>query len=137
MATATPLCIGVLLTGEVQLLDVAPVDLFGMLTPQYLKACKLPASLEAQAIPIEITYISEVGGNNFAPLTANAAIRATASPSDDIASAKNIDILYIPGPDPSDVPSEEIKDYPWACESRQHHLGGLHRYLLRSLLGHI
>ncbi|KAF7983365.1 hypothetical protein HWV62_22351 [Athelia sp. TMB] len=82
-----------------------------MLSPEYLKACRLPAPLVAQGIPVEVIYISEAGVGNYAALTANAGLRITASPTDDIALENNIDILFIPGPDPSDVPSEKIKDY--------------------------
>ncbi|KAA6415078.1 MAG: hypothetical protein FRX48_01830 [Lasallia pustulata] len=57
-----PLQVGVLLCGEgVQLLDVSPVDLLGMLQPQYIRACQLPQSLADMSIEMEIHFISETG----------------------------------------------------------------------------
>jgi hypothetical protein len=56
-----PLRIGVLLAfPAVQFLDVSPVDLFGMLTPQYLSLLPevFPANFSSFAVPIEIEYIS-------------------------------------------------------------------------------
>jgi transcriptional regulator GlxA family with amidase domain len=106
----TPLRIGVLLIGTVQLLDISPIDLFGMLTKEYLQACHLPAPLVALAVPVEIIYISESGaGVNEA--TASAGIRVSADLKNKTCAPGILDILMIPGPDPSMVPSEAIRGF--------------------------
>ena len=56
--------IGVLIVPPIQLLDLAPIDLFAMSTASYFAACKLPQPLLDLAIPddqFEITYISHTG----------------------------------------------------------------------------
>lgn len=111
MATRTPIHISVLLLPPVQILDVSPIDLFGMLTKEYLSACRLPAPLVAGSVPISITYVSEAGPNTTAECTANAGLRVTASLGDKIAGPKKTQILLIPGPDPAAVPSESVKAF--------------------------
>jgi hypothetical protein len=39
------LCIGVLVSITVQLLDLSPIDFFGILSPSYLLTCGLPAPI--------------------------------------------------------------------------------------------
>ncbi|KAF2817000.1 class I glutamine amidotransferase-like protein, partial [Mytilinidion resinicola] len=87
------------------LVDISPIDLFGMLTPEYLTACGLPAPLLALGIPITITYISPTG-DSPAPCTASAGIRIDASIASPGVQPGKLDILFIPGPDPSAVPQE-------------------------------
>lgn len=111
MSSTSPLRIGVLIVPPVQLLDVSSVDLFGMLTKEYLEACSLPAPLLALGIPVEIHYISEAGPGIVAECTANARLRVTADLEDEVASAGKIDILMIPGPDPAIVPSIKVQDF--------------------------
>ncbi len=61
-STTTPIKFGVLLLGpSVQLLDVSPADVFGMLEPNYLRAGQLPESLVAMGVDIEYHYITESG----------------------------------------------------------------------------
>ena len=43
--------------GGAQLLDLSPIDLFGMLRPEYLAACKLPGPLISLGIESEIQYV--------------------------------------------------------------------------------
>lgn len=58
----TPLQVGVLLCGEVvQLLDVSPVDVLGMLQPYYIRACELPQPLVDMGIEMEFHFITETG----------------------------------------------------------------------------
>ena len=60
--TKTPLKVGVLLVGEdVQLLDVSPVDLLGMMEPHYIRAAQLPEPFPSMATDIEYYYITETG----------------------------------------------------------------------------
>ena len=109
MPPPTPVRIGVLLIGPSQLLDVSPIDLFGMLTKPYLTACRLPTPLIAHAVPIDIIYISESGAGSIIELTASAGLRVTASLTDISCAPGNLEILMIPGPDPSCMPSEAVK----------------------------
>lgn len=79
-----PLRVGVLLCDAVQFLDVSPVDLFGMLTPEYLKACCLPDAVVAMGQEIEFLYISgseenEADATSFISLTANVGLHLTVS----------------------------------------------------------
>ena len=111
-----PLRIGVLILPPSQLLDVSPIDLFGMLTREYLEACRLPAPLLALGIPVEIHYISATASPQLesttlpevalAECTANAALRVTATIHDMIVAPGKLDIVLIPGPDPSLDPPE-------------------------------
>ena len=100
----THINVGVLLVDTVELLDVAPVDLFGILSASYLKSRKLPDSISSLAPSVSIVYISQDHDNSLhtqiQPCSADAAIRTTRSlNSDDVAPGK-LDILVIPGPPP-------------------------------------
>jgi hypothetical protein len=111
-----PLRIGVLIHAPVQLLDLSPIDLFGMLTQDYLQACNLPAPLVNLGIPVTIEYISSTAfpptsPNPTAPppsstpphlahLTATAALRLTTHIAAQTVAPGSLDIILIPGPDP-------------------------------------
>jgi hypothetical protein len=51
--------IGVLLVDTIELLDAAPVDLFGILSVSYLKSRNLPDSITSLAPSVTILYISQ------------------------------------------------------------------------------
>lgn len=110
MATS-PVRIGVLLLSPVQLLDVSPIDLFGMLTKEYLTACRLPQPLINGAIPIEITYIAEKLTGSVAECTSSAGLRVNASLDDAGSAPGRLDILLVPGPDPATIYSEDVKRF--------------------------
>ena len=78
--TEEPLVVGVLLVGDgTQLLDVAPVDLLGMMQKSYLKTCELPQEIWEQGIDdIKWHYISEEGVG-LHTMTAGVHINATVS----------------------------------------------------------
>ena len=103
--------IGVLLLPPVQLLDLSPVDLFGMCTKKYLLACQLPAPITALGVPIEINYITEAGAGVLAECTANAGLRTNASLDDNGSAPGTLDLLMIPGPDPAVRPSDKVKAF--------------------------
>ena len=107
--TSSPIRIGVLLLAPVQLLDVVPIDLFGMLRKDYLEACRLPRPLINGALPIEITYISEAGAGTIAESTASAGLRVSAGMEDAASAPERLDILLVPGPDPAMIPSESAQ----------------------------
>ncbi|KAL9126342.1 MAG: hypothetical protein Q9217_004588 [Psora testacea] len=106
-----PFRIAVLLPPALQLLDASPVDLFGMLTAEYLKACRLPAPLIASAIDISIIYVGESGPGTIAECTANAGLRITHSLDDKAAQPGNLDLILLPGPDPLAIPSHAVRAF--------------------------
>ena len=109
--SSEPLRVGVLLLPSVQLLDLSPIDLFGMCTKEHLLACQLPSPITALGIPVEITYIAEAGPKELAECTANAGLRINAGLKDATCAPDKLDILMIPGPDPAAQPSENVKKF--------------------------
>jgi putative intracellular protease/amidase len=117
---ATPLRIGVLIVPPIQLLDIAPIDLFAMLSRSYFEDCKLPQPLLDLAIPdsgLSITYIAHTGPSSSsslssnnptqsqklgppAPTTAHLNLEITAGLDDPRVLPGELDILMIPGPPP-------------------------------------
>lgn len=126
--------IGVLFCGDVQLLDLAPVDLFAMCSRRYLKACELPSPLLALGFDeMRISYIGEgvakqandtstpqefrphpvaaAPNTTLIATTPGLSVRLTQDiTSPDVAAGK-LDILLIPGPDPAMVASEALSRY--------------------------
>jgi len=105
-----PLHIGVLIVPPIQLLDIAPIDLFAMLSQPYFEACNLPPSLVALAIPasdLKITYISASGPTSTAETTASLGLAINAGLDDPAVAPGKLDILLIPGP-PPDLQVDEL-----------------------------
>ncbi|KIW30748.1 uncharacterized protein PV07_02452 [Cladophialophora immunda] len=105
---ATSLRIGILLIPPVQLLDASAIDLFGMLTPEYLEACGLPKPLRDLAVPVEIHYIAATGSGTHASMTSSATLPVTDSLSSPAVQPGHLDALLIPGPDPNLIPEEDV-----------------------------
>ncbi len=105
---ATSLRVGILLIPSMQLLDASPIDAFGMLTPEYLDVCGLPAPLTKLAIPVSIHYISASGPGTYASMTASASLPVTDSLDSPAVQPGQLDALLIPGPDPSLIPDEDV-----------------------------
>lgn len=81
--------VGVLLvSGGVQLLDLAAIDVLGSCDPGYLKNAGLPDALLSKARPVEILYIAESGVGSNATLTSNGNILITVS-------ALTVLVLYV------------------------------------------
>lgn len=108
---ATSLRVGMLLVPPVQLLDASAIDVFGMLTPEYLKACGLPQPLLDLAIPVSLHYIGQSGPGTHAPMTADATLPITDSLTSPEVQPGRLDVLLIPGPDPSVVPDAAVVDF--------------------------
>ncbi|KAF2475417.1 ThiJ/PfpI family protein, partial [Lindgomyces ingoldianus] len=109
-----PLHIGVLVVGGIQLLDLSPIDLFAMLTTDYLKACNLPPAITSHGIPsseLKITYIASTGAGSLAPTTPNLKFHIDAGLDDESVKPGKLDILMIPGPDPNKVPEEPALEF--------------------------
>ncbi|EFE43994.1 ThiJ/PfpI family protein [Trichophyton verrucosum HKI 0517] len=103
--------IGVLLTHSVQLLDLAAVDLFGMMSKDYISEVDvLPPEIASLGLPVDINYIGIQPNcaGTFIRCTANIGIRLNASIHDTSVSTDSLDILVIPGPDPKYVPDESV-----------------------------
>lgn len=127
-APSEKLHIGVLLAPPpVQLLDLAPVDLFHMLSEEYLGSITmLPQAIRKLALrDLQISYIahdvseydstsnsgSSDGRIRSAPLTANASIGITSSLKDSGVQPGQLSILVIPGPDPNVMPAEQYRSF--------------------------
>lgn len=109
---SSPLRIGVLLVGTVQLLDLSAVDLLYMTTPEYLQECSLPQPLVDLGRPCEIHYIAHNGPNDTAKTTAQMSLQVTDSLTDSAVSPGKLDIVVIPGPPPKAMPPpEEYLDF--------------------------
>jgi transcriptional regulator GlxA family with amidase domain len=113
--SSPPFKVGVLVIPPTQLLDISSVDLFGMLSPSYLAACKLPAPLIALGVHTEIQYIASShqvkSGANAVELTADAHLVSTSGLSSPQVQPGMLDVLLIPGPDPSLIPSDAEKQF--------------------------
>ncbi|CAI7625429.1 unnamed protein product [Penicillium discolor] len=109
---STPLRIGVLLVGTVQLLDLSSVDLLYMTTPKYLQECSIPQPLINLGRPCEIHYIAHNGPNKTVNTTSQMSLQLTDSLTDSAVSPGKLDILLIPGPPPKAMPpAEEYLDF--------------------------
>jgi putative intracellular protease/amidase len=108
MPTEKHLRIGAYMPSTIQLLDLSPIDLFGMLDPVYLTACQLPTPLVALGIPSTIHYISVPSSGAYIETTAKASIRITKTTEDPEVQPGMLDIILVPGPDPSVVFDEEV-----------------------------
>ncbi|OAP64075.1 hypothetical protein AYL99_00047 [Fonsecaea erecta] len=108
MSTVPSLRIGILLIPPVQLLDASAIDLFGMLSHNYLEACGLPKALVDLAIQVEIHYIAATGSGTHASMTSSATLPVTDSLSSPAVQPGQLDALLIPGPDPNLIPEDDI-----------------------------
>ncbi|KAH8116693.1 class I glutamine amidotransferase-like protein [Phellopilus nigrolimitatus] len=111
-----PLRVGILLckntsspSPTVQLLDTAAIDLFGMISPEFLLECGYPAHVAKLGQRFEYAYIAEEGPGTMAQLTSGLKCEVTNS----LESAGKLDFLFIPGPLPSlsYAPSEAMKAF--------------------------
>ncbi|KAH8587373.1 PfpI endopeptidase-like protein [Bisporella sp. PMI_857] len=103
--------IGVFVPDAVQLLDLSPIDLFGMTTPWYLQACGLPESMVRLGVENTIHYIGMKDVGEFVNLTASASLKVTRRIGDVDVEPGKLDILLIPGPDPSAVFGDDVKAF--------------------------
>jgi hypothetical protein len=111
MAAQKRLRIGVFIPGDAQLLDVSPVDLFGMLDPKYLTACQLPSSLVSLGTPSTIDYISASEAGGHIRLTANAFLRVSKSIDDPDVQPGSLHIVLVPGPNPTEIFDEKVRGF--------------------------
>ncbi|KAI0409596.1 class I glutamine amidotransferase-like protein [Xylaria palmicola] len=95
--------IGVFIPTECQLLDAAGVDIFGSMSYEYLSvlADLIPKAVIDSAPSVEIHYVGSVPAGERIPMTSNQAVVATDHYSDAAVAPGKLDIVYVPGPDPS------------------------------------
>lgn len=93
--------IGVFLPNGAQTLDVATVDVLGVMSKEYMGAIEfLPAHIRSLAPEVKISYISSPEQGNQIKLTSNMTILATHMYTDPEVAPGKIDIVVVPGPDP-------------------------------------
>jgi hypothetical protein len=66
---------GIVLMGETEILDVAPLDFLHGLTPRFINALPIPDELKAKALNIDFHWVTEKG--TPAAMTSNITIQAT------------------------------------------------------------
>ncbi|KAL8768352.1 MAG: hypothetical protein Q9209_005386 [Squamulea sp. 1 TL-2023] len=142
MSYPSSLKVGVLLCGPVQLMDVAPVDMLGMLDKKYVEIAHLPEQIASKALDIEFYFINETGEGPH-PMTAGFKIAVTVCtlPNEiaplseglaehSISTCPPLDILLIGGPPPTYRPSPAIQSF---IKTQYAHV----RALLTVCTGHI
>jgi transcriptional regulator GlxA family with amidase domain len=113
MSTTTTLRIGVLIPEEVQLLDLASVDLFSLLSRDYLARCGLPEEIVSRGIPkVQFFYIADKTAGDHQETTARARIRLTHAIGDEEVRPGSLDIILVPGPFPPANTTKDVK--AWA-----------------------
>ncbi|KAH7364343.1 PfpI endopeptidase-like protein [Rhexocercosporidium sp. MPI-PUGE-AT-0058] len=111
MASVGALKIGVYVPGGAQLLDLSPIDLFAMMSPEYLAACMLPAPLVALGMPSIIHYIGLPETGTHLELTASAFLKVSKTTKDAEVQPGLLDIILVPGPNPSSIFGEDALDF--------------------------
>ena len=71
----------------------------------------LPAPLIAGGKSMKFSYVSETGAHSTCELTASAQLRASSGLDDLEFAPEKVDVLLIPGPDPSIVLTEEVVEF--------------------------
>ncbi|KAI8954296.1 class I glutamine amidotransferase-like protein [Xylaria longipes] len=104
--------IGVFVPTECQLLDAAGVDIFGSMSYEYLSALGqlLPQAVIDNAPSVEIRYIGSVHAGESIPMSSGHAVVATNHYSDPEVAPGKLNIIYVPGPDPTvDFPEGAVE----------------------------
>lgn len=71
----------IFVTEPIQLLDVAPIDILGMMEPSYLRALGMPEDFCAKGIEFEYHYVNETGkGPNQMSAGFKLAVTVTSNP---------------------------------------------------------
>lgn len=94
--------IGVFIPNDAQFLDVACVDSLGVMSKEYLGLIPdLPDHVVSIAPNVSIFYITSPENGTDIPLTSGATLKATHSYTDEDVAPGKLDIVVVPGPDPS------------------------------------
>ncbi|PKS05421.1 hypothetical protein jhhlp_008797, partial [Lomentospora prolificans] len=112
MANSKIVKVGVFIPTDTQLLDTACVDIFGMLSKDYMEVLEdLPKHLVGIAPVVKIFYISASPVDSPLTLTAGVRMLATHHISDADVQPGKLDILLIPGPDPRTTFEEPVLEF--------------------------
>ncbi|KAM5356036.1 hypothetical protein ACJ41O_002682 [Fusarium nematophilum] len=94
--------IGVFIPSGAQFLDVATVDVLASMSKEYLgQLPMLPAHIGTLAPSTKISYITSPKLFPDVPLTAELTVRATHTWEDEAVAPGELDIVVVPGPDPT------------------------------------
>ncbi|KAJ4356730.1 uncharacterized protein N0V89_004766 [Didymosphaeria variabile] len=91
---------GIILMGETEILDVAPIDFLHSLSPKFINVMPISDELKAKAIDIDFHWVTEKG--EAGKLTAGISLNAT----DSYESCPPLDIVLIGAYFPTYTPSE-------------------------------
>ncbi|KPM45534.1 hypothetical protein AK830_g1023 [Neonectria ditissima] len=106
--TSTHVRIGVFIPSGAQTLDTATVDVLGVMSKEYLGMVPIiPAHLSALAPSVSISFITTPTQGPEIPLTSNMTIKATHSYEDPAMAPGQLDIVIVPGPDPTQTAFDE------------------------------
>jgi putative intracellular protease/amidase len=104
--------VGVFIPGDAQLLDMACIDVLHIMSKEYLSLLPIPAHMIDLAPSVAIHYItSSPKEPMMIPLTSNVMIRATHDMSHPDVQPGALDILLVPGPDPSSTWEKPVLDF--------------------------
>ncbi|KAK7192103.1 hypothetical protein DPSP01_009765 [Paraphaeosphaeria sporulosa] len=92
--------VGIILMGETEILDVAPIDFLHALSPKFIHAMPISDELKAKALDMEFHWVTEKG--EPASLTAGISLNAT----DSYATCPPLDIVLIGAYFPTYTPTE-------------------------------
>lgn len=100
--------IGVFIPNGAQTLDVACVDILGSMSQEYLSLLKdIPPDVAALAAQTTIAYINSPSQGDEILLTSGATLKATHNYADPKVAPGQLDIVVVPGPDPTTVFDDE------------------------------
>lgn len=111
MAAPQQVKIGMLMTDQVQLLDMAAVDLLQMASPEYMRIVGVPEPVASQGRSVKILYIGKQGAAKVQEVTGTSGVCLTHTTADSEVAPGSLDILLIPGPDPNNTPAEETLEF--------------------------
>jgi len=111
MTATKELRIGVFTPSGAQLLDLSPIDLFGVMYPEYLRACILSVLIVEMGMPSTIYYISMPESGTHIELTAKAILEISKTTKDKEVQPGMLDILLVPGPSPATIFDAKVLDF--------------------------
>ncbi|TRX96153.1 hypothetical protein FHL15_002877 [Xylaria flabelliformis] len=108
----SPVKIGVYVPGGAQLLDLACIDIFHMMSKEYLSVIPmLPKHIVDMAPEVQIFYITSPDTKPMVLLSAELNIYATHDITDPEVQPGKLDIMLVPGPDPNASWERPILDF--------------------------
>jgi len=113
MAKRPTVHVGVYIPCDTQLLDTAAVDIMHMASYEYLSPMSelLPSGPIALAPSVQLYWISQTAPGTLVTLTAGAKVAVTHHLSDLAVAPGKLDIVFVPGPDPTLEFGPEITDW--------------------------